>query len=130
MTYTDPEVARVGLTEPEARDRFDRVHTYRYDFSDLDRAVVDDQTEGFVKVVTQKNGKILGATVVASGAGNLIMPLVMALSRNMKISQLSHFIYPYPTMAEGVKRAADSYYREQFSGNMGDWLRRVVRWVK
>ena len=130
VTYTDPEVARVGLTEQEAQERFDRVKTYRYPFADLDRAIVDGHTEGFIKIVTRKNGRIVGATVLGSGAGDLILPVVMAMNGRMKISRLSHVVYPYPTMVEGVKRAADSYYREQFAGRTGEWLRKVVRWLK
>ncbi|MCH7716967.1 MAG: FAD-dependent oxidoreductase, partial [Gemmatimonadetes bacterium] len=130
VTYTDPEVARVGLTELEAQERFDGVKTYRYEFADLDRAIVDGHTEGFIKIVTRKNGRIVGATVLASGAGDLILPVVMAMNGRMKISQLSHIVYPYPTMVEGVKRTADSYYREQFAGRTGEWLRKVVRWLK
>ena len=130
VTYTDPEVARVGLTELEAQERFDRVKTYRYPFADLDRAIVDGHTEGFIKIVTRKNGRIVGATVLGSGAGDLILPVVMAMNARMKISMLSHIVYPYPTMVEGVKRAADSYYRERFAGRTGEWLRKVVRWLK
>jgi pyruvate/2-oxoglutarate dehydrogenase complex dihydrolipoamide dehydrogenase (E3) component len=130
VTYTDPEVARVGLTEPEARDRFGDVHVYRHDFADLDRAIVDARTDGFVKIVTRRSGRILGATVVASGAGDLIMPLVLAMKQRLKVSKLSQLVYPYPTMAEGVKRAADSYYIEKFAGRPGAWLRRVVRWLR
>ncbi len=130
VTYTDPEVARVGLTEQEAKGRFDGVKTYRYGFADLDRAIVDGHAEGFIKIVTRKQGRIVGATVVGSGAGDLILPLVMAMNARMKISRLSHLVYPYPTMAEGVKRAADSYYREQFAGRTGEWLKKVVRWLK
>jgi len=106
------------------------VKTYRYPFADLDRAIVDGHTEGFIKIVTRKNGRIVGATVLGSGAGDLILPVVMAMNGRMKISSLSHVVYPYPTMVEGVKRAADSYYREQFAGRTGEWLRKVVRWLK
>ncbi len=86
--------------------------------------------EGFIKIVTRKNGRIVGATVLGSGAGDLILPVVMAMNARMKISRLSNIVYPYPTMVEGVKRAADSYYREQFAGRTGEWLKKVVRWLK
>ena len=85
---------------------------------------------GTAGLVTRKNGRIVGATVLGSGAGDLILPLVMAMNARMKISMLSHVVYPYPTMVEGVKRAADSYCREQFAGRTGEWLRKVVRWLK
>jgi pyruvate/2-oxoglutarate dehydrogenase complex dihydrolipoamide dehydrogenase (E3) component len=130
VTYTDPEVARVGLTEAEARERSDRVEVYRYEFADLDRAIVDGHDTGFVKIVTRPNGKILGATIVGSGAGEILMPLVLAVKRKIKLPQLSQVIYPYPTMAEGIKRTADSYYRRKLAGRSGEWVQRVVRWLK
>ena len=130
VIYTDPEVARVGMSEGAAVDKYgDDAKTYRYDFSDLDRAIVDEKGNGFVKLISGPRDRILGATVVASDAGNLIMPIVLAMQKGMKLTALSRVVYPYPTMAEGVKRAADNYYREKFKGNTGDWLRRVVRWL-
>ncbi len=129
VTYTDPEVARVGLTEAEARERFGAVHVYRHEFADLDRAIVEGHDAGFVKIVTRKNGKIVGATIVASGAGELLVPLVLAAKQGIKLPKLSQMVYPYPTMAEGIKRAADTYYRQKLGGRSGAWLRRVVRWL-
>jgi pyruvate/2-oxoglutarate dehydrogenase complex dihydrolipoamide dehydrogenase (E3) component len=130
VTYVDPEVARVGCTAAEARQRFGTVRVYRYEFSDLDRAIVDEHDAGFVKIVTRPGGKIVGATIVASGAGELLMPLVMAVKQGIKLPKLSQLVYPYPTMSEGIKRAADSYYREKLAGRTGAWLKRVVRWLK
>jgi pyruvate/2-oxoglutarate dehydrogenase complex dihydrolipoamide dehydrogenase (E3) component len=129
VTYLDPEVARVGCTEAEARERFGTVQVYRYEFSDLDRAIVDGHAAGFVKIVTRPGGKIAGATIVASGAGELLMPLVMAVKQGIKLPRLSQLVYPYPTMSEGIKRAADGYYRDKLAGRTGAWLRRVVRWL-
>jgi pyruvate/2-oxoglutarate dehydrogenase complex dihydrolipoamide dehydrogenase (E3) component len=105
------------------------VGVYRYDFADLDRAIVDGNDKGFVKVITRRNGKILGATVVASGAGDLLMPLVLAAKQGIKLPKLAQLVYSYPTMAEGIKRTADSYYREKLEGRSGALLRRVVRWL-
>ncbi len=129
VTYTDPEIARVGLTEAEARQRYGKIDVFRYELADLDRAIVDGHATGFVKIVTRRNGKIVGATIVASGAGELIMPLVLAIKRKISLPKLSQVVYPYPTMAEGVKRAADNYYRAKLTGSTGKALRRVVRWL-
>jgi pyruvate/2-oxoglutarate dehydrogenase complex dihydrolipoamide dehydrogenase (E3) component len=129
VTYTDPEVARVGLTEQEAHERLGEVRTFGYSFADLDRAIVDGRAEGFVRVITRPNGRIVGATIVAAGAGELLMPLVLAMRSGIPLPRLSHVIYPYPTMAEGVKRTADNYYRERLAGRSGRWLRRTVRWL-
>ena len=129
VTYTDPEVARVGLTEAEARQRYEKIDVFRYELADLDRAIVDGHDTGFVKIVTRRNGKIVGATIVASGAGELIMPLVLAIKRKISLPKLSQVVYPYPTMVEGVKRTADNYYRAKLAGSTGKALRQVVRWL-
>jgi pyruvate/2-oxoglutarate dehydrogenase complex dihydrolipoamide dehydrogenase (E3) component len=129
VTYTDPEVGRVGLTEREARDRHGRVDVYRYELNDLDRAIVDGHDEGFVQIVTKTNGKIVGATIVGSSAGELLMPLVLSIKRGIKLPQLSQLVYPYPTMSEGIKRTADTFYRQKLAGATGTWLKRVVRWL-
>lgn len=129
VTYTDPEVARVGLTEAEARERYGTVEVYRYEFADLDRAIVDGHTAGFVKVVTQARGRIVGATIVASGAGELLLPLVLALKHGIRLPKLAQLVYPYPTMVEGVKRTADNYLQATFTGWTASLVRRVARWL-
>ncbi len=129
VTYTDPEVARVGLTEAEARERYGTVEVYRYAFADLDRAIVDGHTDGFVKVVTHGRGRIVGATVVASGAGELLQPLVLAMAQEIPLPKLARMVYPYPTMVEGVKRTADGYYRSRFTGWRARLVKRVARWL-
>jgi pyruvate/2-oxoglutarate dehydrogenase complex dihydrolipoamide dehydrogenase (E3) component len=129
VTYTDPEVARVGLTEHEARERHGEVSAYRYPFADLDRAIVDGHEDGFVEIVTRRGGRIVGATIVGSGAGELLAPLVLAMRRKIPLPKLSQIVYPYPTMSEGIKRSADAYYRAKLAGRTGAWLRRVVRWL-
>lgn len=129
VTYTDPEIARVGLTEAEARDRFGRVSVYRHAFADLDRAIVDGRGEGFVKLVTGRKNRIIGATIVGSGAGELLPPIVLAMRHRIPMHKLSQVVWAYPTMAEGLKRTADSYYRDALSGRKGDLVRKVVRWL-
>ncbi|NNM33896.1 MAG: NAD(P)/FAD-dependent oxidoreductase [Gemmatimonadetes bacterium] len=128
VTYTDPEVAHVGLTEVEA-NRKDGT-TYRYDFQDLDRAIADGKTDGFVKISADRKGKILGATIVGHGAGELILPLVMALQHGLGMSELAGTIFPYPTMAEGVKRAANEYMRGRLDSTGGRLLKKVIQWMK
>lgn len=90
---------------------------------------MDGHTTGFVRIVVRKRGKIVGATIVGSGAGELLMPIVLALKNGLPLPKLSRVIYPYPTMVEGVKRTADSYYRSKLAGRTGALLRRVVRWL-
>lgn len=127
VTYTDPEVAHVGRTQAEAEAR--GASTYTYDLSDLDRAIVDGRARGFVKVHADRRGKVLGATVLASGAGELVVPLVMARTHGISLADLSNTVFPYPTMTEGVKRAADLYQRGRLEGLAGRALRKVVAWL-
>jgi len=116
-TFTDPEVARVGLTEQEAWERHGRVRTYRYALPDLDRAITDRETKGFVKLVTGRRGKILGGHIIGAEAGNMISEVVLAMRRGVPVGELSQTVHVYPTMSEGVKKAGDAYYREKlFSG--------------
>ncbi len=128
VTYTDPEVARVGMGEEEAAAAGGS--SWRYRLDDLDRAIVDAAAVGFVKISTDRKGRILGATIVAHGAGDLIMPLALARANGIGASRLADAIFPYPTMAEGVKRAASEFRRSQLDSASGRILKRVVQWLK
>jgi pyruvate/2-oxoglutarate dehydrogenase complex dihydrolipoamide dehydrogenase (E3) component len=110
VTYTDPELAQVGLTEAAARavERAPRVLRWR--FAENDRAQTERETEGLVKVVTRRNGHILGASILGAGAGDLILPWALAISQKLKIGALANLIVPYPTRGEASKRVAGSYY--------------------
>jgi pyruvate/2-oxoglutarate dehydrogenase complex dihydrolipoamide dehydrogenase (E3) component len=110
VTYTDPELAQVGLTEAAARavERAPRVLRWR--FAENDRAQTERETEGLVKIVTRGSGRILGASILGAGAGDLILPWTLAISQKLKISALANLIVPYPTRGEASKRAAGSYY--------------------
>ncbi len=113
-TFTDPEVARVGLTEEQARREHNgQVRVFRQPFSGVDRAVVDGETEGFVKIVTGKRGRILGGHIIGPDAGNLIHEIVLAMQKNIPIGTLSTTIHVYPTLAQANQRTADNYYREK-----------------
>ncbi|MGH7613283.1 MAG: dihydrolipoyl dehydrogenase family protein [Gemmatimonadales bacterium] len=129
VTFTDPEVARVGLTAGEAVAAGERVEIYRYGFTDLDRAIADGATAGFCKVVARRNGEIRGATIVGRGAGELIMEFVLAMRHGIRLPALARDIHPYPTMSEIVKRTADGWYRARYTDTpRGRLLRRVIRW--
>lgn len=132
VTFTDPEVARVGLTEAEAIEQYgEKVHVYRHPFGAVDRALAEDEPYGFVKVVCDPKGKILGAHILGPQAGDLLQPLVLAMKQKMPISAVSQTIHAYPTLVEVNRRAADLYYREKlFSGRSGRLLRAWVRWSR
>lgn len=128
VTYTDPEVAHVGLSQEEAEARGGS--TYTYPFDDLDRAIVDGATQGLVKISADRKGRVLGASILGAHAGELILPLVMARTHGLKLSAVAGTIFPYPTMMEGVKRAADAYQRTRLEGPGGRVLKKVISWLK
>ena len=110
VTYTDPELAQVGLTEAGSRAIELAPRVLRWRFAENDRAQTERETEGMVKVVTRGNGHILGASILGAGAGDLILPWALAISQKLKIGALANLIVPYPTRGEASKRAAGSYY--------------------
>ncbi|MTI17148.1 dihydrolipoamide dehydrogenase [Rhodobacteraceae bacterium RKSG542] len=113
VVYTEPELGEVGLTEKEAREKFgDKVQVLSASFSGNDRAVAERDTAGGVKLIVGKGGKLLGANAVGTQAGEIISMLSVMINKGMKVSDLLSVIFPYPTRAEIVKRAALSYYSE------------------
>lgn len=113
VTFTDPEVAHVGLGEEEARARHGRIRVLRWPFSENDRARTERSTCGFVKVITTARGRILGAGIVGRNAGDLLQPWELAIRRKLKIGAVADLIVPYPTRAEANKRAAGSFYTDK-----------------
>jgi pyruvate/2-oxoglutarate dehydrogenase complex dihydrolipoamide dehydrogenase (E3) component len=127
-TYTDPEVAHVGLYESEAQARGIGTDTYRVPLSDVNRAVADGDEEGFVKVHVRKGSdKIVGATIVASHAGEMISEITLAMVGKLGLGTILNTIHPYPTQAEGIKRAAGLYTRERATPTIKKWLSRFMR---
>jgi pyruvate/2-oxoglutarate dehydrogenase complex dihydrolipoamide dehydrogenase (E3) component len=110
VTFTEPELANVGLTEDEARKRRGSVNVYRWPYHENDRAQAERATEGFVKVVTDKRDRIVGAAIVGEHAGELIHMWSLAVAKGMKIADMTQWIAPYPTLGEVNKRAALRYY--------------------
>jgi len=123
-TFTDPELARVGLTEDEARKEYGDIKVYRYPFSEHDRAIIDGETEGMIKLICDKKGKILGAHILGKGAGDLINEYIFAMKNGLPVQKISQTVHVYPTMGQVVKRGADQYYKEKlFSG----WFPKLAR---
>ena len=124
VTYTDPELAHVGLTEAAAREKGGPVRVLRWPLADNDRAQAERRTDGLIKVVTGRRGRILGATIAAAGAGELILPWVLAIDAGLGIGAMAGVIAPYPTVAEISKRVAGSYYTPAL---FAPPMRRLVR---
>ncbi|WP_419939105.1 dihydrolipoyl dehydrogenase family protein [Candidatus Palauibacter sp.] len=116
-TYTEPELAHVGLTEAEAEDRHgSAVSAHVYDIGNLDRAIAERAAIGRVKIVVGKGGRILGGHILAPGAGTMIAEISLAMKAGVKLGTLGSLVHPYPTMSEGVKRTADAYRRSTLTG--------------
>jgi pyruvate/2-oxoglutarate dehydrogenase complex dihydrolipoamide dehydrogenase (E3) component len=112
VTYTDPEIAHVGLYEREAQAKGIETNTIKIPFSTVDRALTDGETEGFVKILHKKGSdQILGATIVARHAGEMISEITLAITTKQGLNALSGVIHPYPTQADAIKKAADAYRR-------------------
>lgn len=129
VTYCDPELAHVGLTETEARAKIGNVTVASAQFADNDRAVTERRRDGGIKVVLGKRGRIFGATIVGAHAGELILPWVMALKQRMKLRAMTDLIVPYPTLSEISKRAASAYYAPALFSKPTRALVRVLGWL-
>ncbi len=128
-TYTDPEIAHVGLTAADAHDRDIAFDSYRVDLADVDRAILDSETEGFAVVHTrQGSGRILGGTIVAAHAGEMIGELTMLIDRKQSLGSLAATIHCYPTQVEVLKSIADQYQRSRLTPRMAALLKTWLAW--
>ncbi len=128
VTYTDPELAHVGMSEADAEKAGRDVRVLRWSFRENDRAQAERRTEGVIKVVTEKSGRILGASIVGLHAGELIQPWILAIGQKLKIGAMASMIAPYPTLAEVNKRIAGSFYTDKlFSAGTKKVVRALMR---
>jgi|SRR5579885_381780 len=130
-TYTDPEIAHVGLSEAEARARGIAVTTFVQEMSEVDRAVLDGETEGFLKVhVRAGSDRIVGATMVAARAGDIISELTAAIEGGIGLGRLAEIIHPYPTQAEAIRKIANQYNRTRLTPFLAGVFRRWFKWTR
>ena len=127
-TYTDPEVAHVGMYEADAKAKGIAVDTLTIPFADVDRALLDGEAEGFARVHLRKGSDtILGATIVASHAGEMINEFSLAITSGLGLSAIRKTIHPYPTQGEAIRKLADAYNRTRLTPTvkkiLGAWLR-------
>ncbi len=129
VTYTDPELAQVGLTEVQAREKHgsQAVTVARFDYDENDRAIAEAKTTGFIKVMVVK-GKPVGATIVGTQAGELIGVWALAIANGLKMSAIANMIAPYPTLGEINKRAAGAYFSPKLFDS--PTVKRVVGFVQ
>lgn len=129
VTFLDPEVARVGINEREAAEQGIAVDVTRYDLDDLDRAIAESETRGFVKVLTAPGkDKVLGATIVGSHAGELLAEYVLAMKHGIGLNKILGTIHSYPTMAEANKFAAGNWKRANKPEGVLKWVERYHAW--
>jgi len=124
VTYSDPELAHVGMSEADATKKGKAVRVLRWSFAENDRAQAERRAEGMIKVITTPKGLILGASIVGLHAGELIQSWVLAISQKMKIGAMASMIAPYPTLAEANKRIAGSFYTDKLFSST---TKRLVR---
>jgi pyruvate/2-oxoglutarate dehydrogenase complex dihydrolipoamide dehydrogenase (E3) component len=130
-TFIDPEVARVGLNEQEARERNIDVEVTRYGIDDLDRAISDSAAHGFVKVLTVPGkDRILGVTIVGEHAGDLLAEFVLAMKHGLGLGKILSTIHTYPTLAEANKYAAGEWKRAHAPQKLLAWLERYHNWKR
>ncbi|HYA94587.1 MAG TPA: mercuric reductase [Thermodesulfobacteriota bacterium] len=128
-TYTDPEVAHVGMYEKDTRDKGIAVDTFIRPLNDVDRAIADGEEEGFVKIHVKKGtDRILGATIVARHAGEMLSEITLAIVSNVGLGTLSNVIHTYPTQAEAIKQAADAYNRTRLTPFIKGLFTRWLAW--
>lgn len=127
--YTDPEVGHIGMTEREAREKFgDSIKIYRVDMGDVDRAVVDRTSQGFLKLVCDAKGRILGAHAICSNGTTLIEEIVLARRKKMKVGDLAQLVSPYPSLADSIGKSGSLYYQEVAASRLGALGRRIAGW--
>lgn len=132
VTFLDPEVARVGLNEREAAEQGIAVEVTRYDLDDLDRAIAESETKGFVKVLTPAGGKdtVLGATIVGAHAGELIAEYVLAMKHGIGLNKILGTIHAYPTLVEANKFAAGNWKKAHKPEGLLKWVERYHAWMR
>ncbi len=130
-TYTDPEIGHVGLYPQEAEEQGIAIETFTQDLSHVDRAILDGETEGFVKVHVKKGTpEIVGATVVAAHAGDLIGELSLAMTNGLGLNKIASTIHCYPTQAEAIKRVGDAYNRTRLTPFVAGLFKKLLAWQR
>jgi pyruvate/2-oxoglutarate dehydrogenase complex dihydrolipoamide dehydrogenase (E3) component/uncharacterized membrane protein YdjX (TVP38/TMEM64 family) len=132
VTFLDPEVARVGLNEREAAEQGIAVEVTRYELDDLDRAIAESETRGFVKVLTPAGGKdtVLGVTIVGAHAGELLAEYVLAMKHGIGLNKILGTIHAYPTMVEANKFAAGNWKKAHKPEGLLRWVERYHAWMR
>ena len=127
MTFTDPELAHVGLTEARRGAPARRIRVLRWPYHENDRAQAERETRGHIKVVTDRQGQILGATIVGAAAGELITTWTLAISQRLNIRAFAGIVVPYPTLSRDWKTRRHHLFHAAFDEL---WVRRIIGWLR
>lgn len=126
VTYTDPELAHVGLTEVEARERYGSgVGVWKRELAGVDRVIADAGPAGLVKIITDPKGRVIGGHILGAHAGDMIGELTMAVTLKLTVGQIASVIHPYPTTAEAIRQASEQRRKAGFTG----WKKSLVSWL-
>jgi pyruvate/2-oxoglutarate dehydrogenase complex dihydrolipoamide dehydrogenase (E3) component len=130
-TYTSPEIAHVGLYESEAKAQGIEIDTFVQSLAEVDRAILEGEEEGFVEVHVKKGtDRIVGATIVARDAGDMISEITLAMTHGIGLKAIADTIHPYPTQAEAVRKVGDLYNRTRLTPFVQSLFRRWLRWTR
>jgi pyruvate/2-oxoglutarate dehydrogenase complex dihydrolipoamide dehydrogenase (E3) component len=130
-TYTSPEIAHVGLYPYEADEQGIEIDTYTQELDHVDRAILDDETDGFVRVHVKKGtDQILGATIVATNAGDMISEVALAMTHGLGLKKVADTIHPYPTQAEAIRKVGDLYNRSRLTPRVKSLFRKWLAWTR
>ncbi len=130
-TYTSPEIAHVGLSEHEANEQNIAIDTLTQEFSEVDRAILESETDGFVKAHTKKGtDRILGATIVAKNAGDIISEVTLAMKHGIGLKKIGSTIHPYPTQAEAIRKLGDAYNRTRLTPFVKSLFLKWLSWTR
>jgi len=130
-TYTSPEIAHVGLYEHQAKDQGIEVDTYTQKLAEVDRAMVEGEDDGFARVhVKRGTDKIVGATIVARNAGDMISEITLAVTHGLGLSKIGSTIHPYPTQAEAIRKLGDQYSRTRLTLLVKSLFRKWLAWTR
>ena len=127
VTFTEPELAHIGLTEAQARARRINIRVMRWPYHDNDRAQTERETHGHIKVITTRKGSIVGVTIVGAQAGELIGVWALAIAQRLNIRAFTGVVLPYPTLGELGKRVAIEFFAP---GLTSPWVRRIIGWMQ
>ena len=130
-TFSEPEIAHVGLYENDAKTKNIEIDTFTFHLNEVDRAILDGEDEGFARVHVKKGtDTILGATIVAAHAGDMISEFTLAMKAGVGLSTITGTIHPYPTQAEVIKKVANAWRKTTFTDGKKQFLKKLFAWTR